>query len=1344
MSLPPERSIRIELYLKAGQPELLEGLDALLRLGLISDAQVRQLCRQYLCSPLPEPVAPPAPEPEPEPEPAPQPVLAFSGKELPTPRLPRGLQSLMAEISVRWLLFLGVFMVVASSGLLAASQWQKFPAAGQYGVLLAYTLVFWGVSYWALPQPSLRLTAQTLQLVTLLLVPVNFWAMDGFKLWGDSLGWLTVAIATVALTGITVLLLKNQQSLSRRNLLNSLGLSYLHWGWNLPGFPLLAVYLGIVGTALACAFKTPNTEEEQQQPPLNTPAATPLTLPSATVVGYALGILLLRAIFVPVDISQLGLAIGICGWLFPRLYPQSSYARREIGKQELLHAVSQQIGGGLLFFGWLVSASKEPQQALAVSGLGLWWLAKRLWRFWQRADLAAISITGLQALWLTWRLVPPALQQFLVATATQLFGIPETDSRPLLSLALFPYLLFTVWLTDWLHRQSAEGQTAPPELAKFSGQLALAFGSCLTFLSLPYPSLRTLNLLASSLTLATVTRRRTPTRVWLVYLTHISALLTFSSAINWIWPSLSLGIWAAIYLAIAVGEWSFTDLPSNPARETLISFIETQFIASEDSVRENQRRFIASETSALENQTAETARHPSPNPQIPALIWQQSTWHLGLALAGVSYCLLLANYFNFLYNFSDSRPEWGILWLAAPIALTAAASRSDSRRKQASSLSTAASLMAQLLTLTLPGARLITLAVATAVMFVNTRYLRLPIAAWMTVGMGLSFFFLLLGDGIPGLPPLSPNAWLVTVAATVTALWGWRGWLVRSLQYAVPDLESETDHLSLSAVYAPAADKWAIALFAAELAVLTLHSFAVYWQFTDPSLAATAAAALITGAIAYRGWQQLQNRVIYSFGWSLEVLAAEVLGFAGREALYVAIANIALGLIAQLAGDWWHRHSRNLTPSSLHLMPLLYGAFAALLRWGSLTAWTGFTTLGLALIALGVGRRREEFKPLAYIALIGVSASAWEILWYQISPLAAGDQLIALATLGAILMSAYRTGSPALLDYLRLTEKELKVAAHLHWIASSWLLLTAIGFSIKLADLVGLSTGMFLTSYAILQGRHNPSRTLAEIWVYAGILEASALAIYIGSKLQFGGLLLPWAAALSAVAAYFLWAFPWESWGWPKQPWLRSAVVLPVAAALQTAHAINPASLLIVAAFYIFLARLNRQIRITYVSAFFINWSILRWFFNLNVTDALAYTIPPALSLLYIAQVDAGLQLPQKKPIRHFLRLLGVGAICFVALLTSNWLISGSLSLLAIFAGLAFRVRAFLYVGTAAFLLNAVNQLIILSQEYSFVKWVIGLLVGSILIWVGATFETRREQILSLVQNWFVEFEEWE
>jgi hypothetical protein len=115
------------------------------------------------------------------------------------------LQSLQAELSVRWLLFLGVFMVVVSSGVLAASQWKNFPASGQYGVLLGYTLTFWAVSSWANRQSNLRLTAQTLQIVTLLLVPVNFWAMDGFGLWRNPIDWIVVAFATVVLSAIAFL-----------------------------------------------------------------------------------------------------------------------------------------------------------------------------------------------------------------------------------------------------------------------------------------------------------------------------------------------------------------------------------------------------------------------------------------------------------------------------------------------------------------------------------------------------------------------------------------------------------------------------------------------------------------------------------------------------------------------------------------------------------------------------------------------------------------------------------------------------------------------------------------------------------------------------------------------------------------------------------------------------------------------------------------------------------------------------------------------------------------------------------------------------------------------------------
>ncbi|MGB7709553.1 MAG: hypothetical protein WBL95_08435 [Microcoleus sp.] len=136
----------------ASHPELLTGLDAWLRLGLLSPAEVEQLCSQYLVCPLKEPVVD-------RPEiasssiaqlPAQKVPALSTSKSLPnslknvstptqtpqTPNLiPDVLHSLMAEISVVWLLFLGVFMVVVSSGVLAASQWEKFPAAGQYAVL---------------------------------------------------------------------------------------------------------------------------------------------------------------------------------------------------------------------------------------------------------------------------------------------------------------------------------------------------------------------------------------------------------------------------------------------------------------------------------------------------------------------------------------------------------------------------------------------------------------------------------------------------------------------------------------------------------------------------------------------------------------------------------------------------------------------------------------------------------------------------------------------------------------------------------------------------------------------------------------------------------------------------------------------------------------------------------------------------------------------------------------------------------------------------------------------------------------------------------------------------------
>ncbi|MBG1268619.1 DUF2157 domain-containing protein, partial [Nostoc sp. WHI] len=335
MSLPLDHLLKIEIRLPSSHPHLLEGLDIWLRLGLISDTQVRQLCREFLVCAVMLQAQPKVVFATSDPvEQLPVAALQSSSRRQPQPKAAKPnfistmLQSLGAELSVRWLLFLGVFLVVVSSGVLAASQWKMFPPAGQYGVLFAYTLSFWGLSFWATRQSNLRLTAQTLLIVTLLLVPVNFWAMDSFQLWQNPVNWIVVAIACPTLTAITVLLSKNRAIFpnlhpDKLSVANILGLSYLHWGWQLRAFPLIAVYVATIGTTIITIYhnlyQQPNSiSEADRRDQLN------INLPVAVII-YALIVLLVRAIFVArVDVTQLGLAIGICGWLVTWLAQQGA------------------------------------------------------------------------------------------------------------------------------------------------------------------------------------------------------------------------------------------------------------------------------------------------------------------------------------------------------------------------------------------------------------------------------------------------------------------------------------------------------------------------------------------------------------------------------------------------------------------------------------------------------------------------------------------------------------------------------------------------------------------------------------------------------------------------------------------------------------------------------------------------------------------------------------------------------------------------------------------------------------------------------------------------------------
>jgi hypothetical protein len=1434
--------LHLKAKIKTSHPALLPGLDRWLQLQLLSDAQVRQVCRGKLTCQLPARVGPTvavAPTPAPVPPRRVQP----SPKRAPPPRQPQPsswleqrLQALMAELSVLWLLLLGAFLVVASSGVLAASQWQKFPPAGQYAVLWFYTLGFAGASAWTSQRPHLRLTAQSLRLITLLLVPVNFLAMDSFALWHHPLEWLVVAIASLSLSLLTAWLLAGIAQTSHSfavspALLNYLALSYLHWGWAISGFPLLATYLGSAGTVVANLVCPPE---------LDPSFLGRFSLKNSLVMG-ALAILLVRAVFIAqLDVTQLGLAVGIWGWMLAWGAPASLAQARWRGK----------IGGSLLVLGWLLSAATVPGQALVVSGLALLLFARRFRRSWQRFDLAALLAISFQALWLGWRSIPLPARQAAMALAAQISGAGETPWT-FLSVTLFPYLVGVLVLTDWFACRNRR------ELANLSGWVALALGSTLTGLSLVNPLLRTLNLTASTLALGAMLQRQAarerelpsfpplPASA-LAALTHGGGLLALAAAIHWQLPSLSLGTWAAILLTLMAAEFAFSLIPS-----TLSPFFSSL---------------------------------------------RPTAWNFALILSFFSYDLLMLNQSLAATDRPANSPAWGALWLFVPLTLTTIGTRIAWRRTQASWLSVAALGLAQLLTLPVPETRLIGLGAAAGVMLVNTYNLHHLAAAAIAVGFALGWAGELLRTGVLGLPPLSGRDWVLAGAIAIFLLWllrhglmrrptplaplygqavdgwaialgsldllfllfcsqppgievgiasvclmvaatyrswqaprsplalwlslgilataqipafelpatrllalgtatglsfvevqllrhqaagaiavgfalGWAGELLRTGVLGLPPLSGRDWVLAgaiaaaglwglrhglirqasaLARIYARAVDGWAIALCLSVLFGLTLHSLAVYWHWLPASRASLLAAGLTVAAIAYRSWQQPNNWAIYGVGWSLELLAIEVLEVAGQSFLVLAIANTVLGLLMQILGDWWHRQAgRREALSSWNVLPLLYGALGSALRWGVFSSWTGLSSLGLVLIALGVGRRRPAFKPLLYLAIAGVSLAAYELLLYQVAGLSLEERLLAMAALATSIMYAYRLLAPWLAGYLHLTPRELKWAAHLHWLLGNSLLLGAANYPASPNPFVGLGAGLFLTRYAIWQGRNHPNQTVAESWVYVGLLEAAAMGIYAARSFQAQFLfpyLSPWSGAIAAIAAAILYLLPWAAWGWPVRPWRVGTLVLPLVGLGFALNQVNLPSVWIVAAFYAWLAWEQHQPRWTYLSLLLVNGAIARWLQGLALATPFTYASQVGFSVLYLTWIEPACQGERGKALRHALRLLGTGTICIAALIlySATGIIPGMISLLAIFAGLTLRVRAFLYMGTATFLIDAFYQLVILLYVYPLLKWIVGLLVGIAFIAIAASFENRRAHFSAMLHDWFTELQSWQ
>ncbi len=1231
-----QRRLKIEITFNSSQTELLRGLDAWLELGLISHEQVKKISQDFLTCSLPEIHIYTSSHVHKFASPKAQKIAAQTSPQ--TVKIPKTVrrnviaeawQGFKQELSLRWLLFLGLFLVIVSSGVLAASAWQEFPPIGQYGVLWTYTVVFAAIGFWANRQRSLPLTSQTLQTISLLLLPINFWAMDTFGLWQHGGGWLVMAIASITLTGIYWFHQRNQPRLA----LLFIALSHLHWGWAWLEFPLIPIYIAVIFSAIITYF-----------------LPTEQTRINQAWIIYALVVLLIRAIFVAATpLNQLGLAIGICGWLITKkgLSEKNTIVRNSLN-------ISGQI---ILFLSWLVCFKDSfPIQATIITVLALQLYSFRLQRYWRRRDLLILFLIGLQGMFLLRKLVPESLGNTVMNIwlhLSQSNNYPyEISPVSIYSVTIFPYLIIWVGLIDWLYRQNKT------KLLGLAQLLTLSLSISSTWTTLLNPLGLTLNLFLSTLCLGFLGYRQIPPRRFFIYSINIYSLLTIGAAIDWWFPQLPQSVWAGILLSLMIIEWSI------------------------------------------------------PIFRVSRLLWR-SCWDLGFVLAGISYVSLLDQF---------RMPISGLLWLATPLTLTTIANRTRGKlRLQAASCSCYTLVLFQFLTMWQLQPRLISFAFATGLMLVNTRYLRRISSVSLNLAFAIGFVVALFWG------QLSINGWLLIGALIVICLW---------LLYSFLQNTEGT----LASLYAVAADSWAMSLTFLGLTTLTYK----YFLYIDPSWQSLLASILFLSTLIYRYWQQPTNRIIYIWAWGLEVLLIELTTVNNNVSFLLAFANILVGLLTLLLTRWSRLNS-------IKILPLIYGLLGFFWRLPHFTAYTGLLTLAIAFIGIQVGSRLRQGKILSYISLATISVAIYELVIYQMLQADGGslaDALTILAVVGGIIALTYRFLAYLGVTLPNLTVEEIKITAHIHWAwASTLKLLTA---TIPLESnpeltLVSITVSFLLAIYALVQGRDQENHS-GDWWVYVGIVEIIATVIYARLIWEQLSILDPWQVMITSLVAIVIYQIPWRNWGWQPTPWRRTAIVIPAVMALVNSEDVSYLSLLIVGGVYGRLAIGQRNIRWSYVSLGFINWAILRWLSAHEFTDILWQASIIGLSFLYIAQVDPLLQTPEQRKNRHHLRLSGTGIISTVALIyhQDTGIIPASLGLIAIFAGLGLQIRAFLYVGTVTFILTVFYQLVVLSLSYSFLKWVIGLLAGIMLITIAANFEQRREQIIIVWQNWISELNHWQ
>ncbi|MCS7031035.1 MAG: TM2 domain-containing protein [Gloeomargarita sp. SKYG116] len=684
--------------------------------------------------------------------------------------------------------------------------------------------------------------------------------------------------------------------------------------------------------------------------------------------------------------------------------------------------------------------------------------------------------------------------------------------------------------------------------------------------------------------------------------------------------------------------------------------------------------------------------------------WRQTGWPVGLVLMALGYGQWLMS----------SPNAWLLGGLLPPLALSILAWQPPCPLPRWwLGIST---VSAGLVALWMPDEwRTLALGLAAVITAFNAWQWPNGLTGWVTLSLGWWLWLRLIPDELGVITTLLETGFLLLV-------WAGRHYLA---------LHRE--------LYAWIADDWAAVVSGGLLfgAVYTISPAYTAGVLPDTSTVVRTLAGLgiVNLGLAYRLYQRGQGWV----GWMLVLGLEAALGVGAVLAtadrwLVLALGNTVLGLVALVL------LRRQLPSRWVMVIPLFYVTIGLVVGLGTpLTDLTGWTAVGFGLVVLSIQRWRSLSLWLTYTGWGAISLGLYQFLVYWLLQQPAGqpgDGWMALAALAMLLSYAYvglqrwgaRVIAPAVAFYL----------GHAHWGLAVLLAAIRLGFPTSRSGVVGNAIVLLLCSvYALGYGRHQGA------WVWAGAAIFLAAVGDILMVLVAETTLAAWAGTMGSLLGLFFVSAPWERWGWPeKQRWQAVGWAVPGGTVLLLGwiaggNWVTWPNLLVTAAFYAWAAKDN--LRWSYVSLLLLDWGLFKFLREQDWSSFLAYALIIGLSMLYVAQVDVYWRQADTREERHALRCWATGLIGATLIWETQgaWgpgLLTMALGLALAGLGLWRRVRAYLWVGTLVFALQALIQVWMFVTTHSFFIWVLGLAAGVVLLWMAATFETRRAQVRDWLQ----------